>query len=361
MAEGNRRPLLWLLLLLVAALFAAIERSPIDPVAWDSPPAPALAGPLQPNLDLRRVEPVGAGLVRGPEDVELDALGRVYAGTEDGRIVRITRRPGAPDSAETFATTGGRPFGLHFDAGGRLIVCDGRRGLLAVDTQGAVETLATAAGGLPFGFADDLDIAADGRIYFSDASSRFGVDDYVLDLLEGRPHGRLLRHDPAAGTTEVLLDGLHFANGVALSPGGDYVLVNETWRYRVTRYWLAGPRAGQAEVFVDGLPGFPDGISRGEHGVYWLALFTVRQPTADFLHRHPPLKALVAQLPAALRPQPEPYGLVLEVDGQGRIRRSLHDPGGALLRQTSSAVERQGALWVGTLHGDFVGRLAGYR
>jgi sugar lactone lactonase YvrE len=356
MAKGTRRTLFWLLLL-VAALLAAIELSPVDPLAWEPPPAPPLAGVTAANVELRRVERVGEGMVRGPEDVELDAAGRVYAGTEDGRIVRLTRHPGGGETAETFARTGGRPFGLHFAAGGDLVVCDGRRGLLAVDPAGAVRVLATAAGGVPFGFADDLDIAADGRIYFSDASSRFGVDAYVLDLLEGRPHGRLLRHDPAAGTTEVLRDGLHFANGVALSPAEDYVLVAETWRYRVTRHWLTGPQAGTSEVFLDDLPGFPDGVSRGARGRFWLALFTVRKPRADFLHRHPPLKALVAQLPAALRPQPEPYGLVLEIDAQGRVLRSLHDPGGEVLRHTSSAVERQGALWIGTLHGNFVGRL----
>lgn len=351
-----RRALL-LLLLLVLACFAAVEMSPIDPVAWTAPPSPPLAGVTAPNLELRAVERWGEGMVRGPEDVEVDELGRVYAGTEDGRIVRLTRGAGGTEEAVTFARTGGRPLGLDFDPAGNLVVCDGRRGLLAVAPDGGVRTLATAAGGVPFGIADDVDVAAGGQIYFSDASSAFGLDDYMLDLLEGRPHGRLLRHDPASGDTAVLLDGLHFANGVALSRGEEFVLVNETWRYRVTRYWLAGPRAGRAEVFLDNLPGFPDGVAASGRGTFWIALFTVRKPVADRLHEHPPLKALVALLPDRLRPQPEPYGLVLEVDESGRVLRSLHDPGGEALRQTSSAVERRGALWLGTLHGDFVGRL----
>ena len=61
-------------------------------------------------------------------------------------------------------------------------------------------------------------------VYFSDASSKFQQNEYALDLLEGRPWGRLLVFDPVTGKTEVLLDGLYFANGVALSAKEDFVL-----------------------------------------------------------------------------------------------------------------------------------------
>lgn len=55
----------------------------------------------------------------------------------------------------------------------------------------------------------------------------------------------------------------------------DFVLVNETYRYRIVRYWLKGPKAGTHEVFIDNLPGFPDNISSNRKGTFWLALFTV--------------------------------------------------------------------------------------
>src|SRR5690606_20170232 len=118
---------------------------------------------------------------------------------------------------ETFVSTGGRPLGMDFDAGGNLIVADAYKGLLRIDPAGKIEVLASEAEGVPFAFTDDLDIASDGRIYFTDASSRFQQPDYLLDLLEGRPYGRLMVHDPASGQTEVLLKDLYFANGVALS------------------------------------------------------------------------------------------------------------------------------------------------
>ena len=45
-----------------------------------------------------------------------------------------------------------------------------------------------------------------------------------------------------------MLDRLMFANGVALGPGDEYVLVNETLAARITRYWVRGPKAGQSDT-----------------------------------------------------------------------------------------------------------------
>src|SRR6185437_2363233 len=101
---------------------------------------------------------------------------------------------------------------------------------------GEVTLLADGAGNEPLGFADDVTVARDGTVYFSDASTKFGPQEYLLDMLEGRPHGRLVRYDPATHKTEVLLPGMCFANGVALSQNEDFLLVNETYRFRILRY-----------------------------------------------------------------------------------------------------------------------------
>lgn len=341
------------LLLAAAGLWLALTPSPIDPLAWDAPAAPALDGVLAANDVLASAELLGRGQLAGPEDSAVDAQGRLYAGLHDGRIVRLD----AEGRPQTFADTGGRPLGMDFDAAGNLIVADAWKGLLSIDPQGGIRVLAREAGGVPFAFTDDLDIARDGRIYFSDASSRFHQPDYLLDLLEARPHGRLLRHDPASGRTEVLLDGLYFANGVALSQAEDFVLVNETYRYRISRYWLSGEKAGQHDIFIDNLPGLPDNLQGDRAGTFWVALPTPRKADADFLHRHPWLKAQLAKLPRALWPQPTPYGLVLALDEQGRILRSLHDPSGEHLRMITSAKPHGGHLYLGSLDNDRLGRL----
>ncbi len=360
-ARNPRRFRRWLLggaaaCLILVPLWLLVP-SPIDSVAVEEPPARALQGVLAPDEDLRSARPIAPGRLEGPEDVAIDAAGRLYVGTVDGRIVRIGRITLPPDGhevVETFADTGGRPLGVRFGPNGTLYVADGVKGLLAIDPTGGIRTLATAAGGVPFRFTDDLDVAADGKVYFSDASDRFGIDDYLYDLLEGRPRGRLLVWDPAAEAAgaRVLLDGLSFANGVALAGDGSFVLVNETYRYRVRRYWLDGPRKGTSEIFLDHLPGFPDNLTRDPAtGRFWIALFTVRNPAMAFLHPHPFLKDQLAKLPHFLWPKPAPYGLVLEVDERGTIVGAHHDPEGRVVPQVTSVEPRDGKLYLGSLHG----------
>jgi YD repeat-containing protein len=191
------KKLLGLLAALIAAvaIYLAVTPSPIDPLAWEAPVIPPMTGILEPNDTLMKAELLGRGQVHGPEDTAVDAQGLVYSGLHDGRIVRIN----ADGSVETFVDTQGRPLGMDFDAAGNLIVADAYKGLLSIDTQGQIKVLTTEAEGVPFKFTDDLDIARDGTIYFSDASSRFEQPDYLLDLLEARPHGRLLSYNPASG------------------------------------------------------------------------------------------------------------------------------------------------------------------
>ncbi|MEO4047365.1 SMP-30/gluconolactonase/LRE family protein [Pseudomonas sp. CAU 1711] len=335
-----------------AGTYLAVTPSPIDPLAWQPQPAPAMTGALEPNDALMKAELLALGQVQGPEDSAVDAQGRLYAGLHDGRVVRI-----AEDRVETFADTGGRPLGMDFDAAGNLILADAYKGLLRIDPQGQIEVLSTETDGLPFAFTDDLDIASDGRIYFTDASSRFQQPDYLLDLLEGRPHGRLMRFDPADGTTEVLLDDLYFANGVALSKDEDFVLVNETYRYRIQRYWLKGDKAGQSEVFADNLPGMPDNLQGDGAGTFWVALPTPRKGDADFLQNQPWLKAQLAKLPRALWPKPTLYGLAIALDEQGEIVQSLHDTSGSHLRMVTSVKPVGDYLYLGSLDNDRIGRL----
>lgn len=344
--------------LVVLGVLAAflIAPGPIDPAPYDPPEPPPMAGPLAPNELLRQAQRIAGGKVSGPEDVAVDGAGRIYGGTADGRIVRVTLGADGGESIETFATTGGRPLGLHFDAASNLVVADAVKGLLRIAPDGAVTPLTSAAEGLDFGFTDDLDIGSDGAIYFSDASSRFGHESYLYDLLEARPHGRLLRYDPASGTTEVLLRDLYFANGIALSADESFVLVNETYRYRITRYWLRGPAAGTSDVFADNLPGFPDGVSGNRRGTFWAALFTVRNPVMDRLHPSVFAKRQLAKLPRFLWPKPAPYGLVLALDETGRIVKSLQDTTGEHVSQVTSAEEADGFLYLGNLALDYMSR-----
>ena len=343
---------LFLALLVAAALYLVVTPSPIDPLAWQAPQAPLLTGVLEPNDSLMKAELLGRGQVHGPEDTAVDSQDRVYAGLHDGRIVRIEG-----ERVDTFVDTGGRPLGMDFDASGHLIVADAYKGLLRINPEGQIEVLSTEAEGVPFKFTDDLDIARDGTIYFSDASSRFEQPDYLLDLLEARPHGRLLSYNPATRETRVLLKDLYFANGVALSANEDFVLVNETYRYRITRYWLSGEKAGTHDIFIDNLPGLPDNLQGDRNGTFWVALPSPRKADADMLHRSPWAKAQLAKLPRAFWPKAVPYGFAIALNEQGEIIQSLHDTSGTHLRMITSVKPVGDYLYLGSLDNDRIGKL----
>ena len=325
---------------------------PISPARWTPLEAPPLTGVYAPNAALAGVERLEVGL--GPESVTVDGAEKVTCGLEDGSIVRWSICEG---TAETIVDIGGRPLGMGLDASGDLIVCDLYGRLLSVSQTGNIRGLVTEVGGEPLGLVNDLDIGSDGTIYFSESSTE--TTDTLLDLLEHRPHGRLLVYHPDTGEVEILLDGLYYANGVALSADGSFVLVVETTRYRVRRLWLSGLRRGEDEVFIDNLPGFPDGISCDEDGTFWLALMNPRNGFIDWALEHPRIRKVAARLPLAWFAGAAPrYGFVLGLDADGNVIHNLQDPSGDHYAGISSVIRKDGALYFGSLLESAIGRLS---
>jgi sugar lactone lactonase YvrE len=230
-----------------------------------------------------------------------------------------------------------------------LIIADAVRGLLSVNKDGLIRTLATEIDGIPFGFTDDVDIGPDGMIYFSDASEKFGIHDYRADLFEHRPHGKILSYDPVSEKLTLLLDGLYFANGVAVDPNGQFLLFNETYDYSVSKYWLQGPKTGSREKIFTNMPGFPDGISTGSKGIFWLAMYTPRNADADALAPKPFLRKIVFRLPLFMQPAPGRHGFVLGIDGNGNVIHNLQDPDLESYSPITSVEEENGVLYLGSL------------
>ena len=345
---------------LVLAAYLAFWPVPVQPVAWSAPPAPGYQGAHAANTRL-----AGLRLIRlpqgesGPEHVVLGRDGKLYAAMASGRILRMNADG---SESEVYADTGGRVLGFDFDAGGRLIAADAVKGLLAIGPDRRVTVLADQVDGDPIRYADAVVVAKNGKIYLSDASGRFAparwggtFEAAVLDIIEQRVTGRILEYDPATGKIRVVVRGLSFPNGVALSPDEQHLYVAETGRYRIWKVAVdaaeleAGSASPQARVLLDNLPGYPDNLMRGAEGRIWVGLSGPRSAKVDDMAGKPLLRALTLRLPRALWPLPVPYGHVFAFDDAGRVVADLQDPAGSY-PQTTGVTETADRLYIQNLH-----------
>jgi sugar lactone lactonase YvrE len=327
----------------------------INPAKWVPPKAPALVGAYAVNDHLTKVERMNIGSGVGPEDIAIDAQGRIYTGLNDGRIIRFQADESQPP--ETFAETGGRPLGLTFDASGNLLVADAHKGLLSIDIYGTITVLVSGFEGEPLLFANNLDIAADGTIYFSQSSTKFTLEQDMLDLLENQPNGRLYAYDPGSSETRLIHRHLYFANGVSISPDQSFLLVAESNHYRILRIWLEGSNKGKSETFIDNLPGFPDNIHHNGVDTFWVAIVSPRKPDIDRIYAMPFLRKMIVRLPPSMLPKATRVGFVLGLDQDGNVIHNLQDPSGKYA-QITTAREYGGYLYLGSIVEDAICRLA---
>ncbi len=358
-----KRLALTLLAIIVATVaWLALSPSPLHPVAWVSSPSSGYTGAYAPNARLASPTLISLGADVAPEHIVLGRDGLLYASVAGGRILRLQPDGSAP---QLFATTGGRVLGLDFDSAGNLIAADVFRGLLSITPQGTVSVLADSVDGTLIGFADAVIVARNGRIYFSDASTRFTTASLgaafdteaaaILDIVEHSATGRILEFDPATQRVRVVARGLCFANGVALSTDQQSLLVAETGASRI---WKIAVRASNldvstasplASVLLDQLPGMPDNLMRGLDGRIWVGLPEPRSPFLDTFAAWPMIRKIALRLPEALRPKGTPYGHALAFTEDGQVVDDLQDFSGAFPKVTS-ITETRDRLYLQTLN-----------
>ncbi len=273
-----------------------ISKVYVSPTYHGLAPAASTApgsGPFAQNDKLRDVTLIGLGRIEAPEDVILDRNDNLYAGSRHGDIMRFK----APDyqEMEVFAHIGGQPLGMAFDRKDNLYVCIGGMGLYRITPERKVEKVTDETNRSLYSvnddsrlrLADDLDIADDGRIFFSEATVRYEMDEWPVDGLEARGNGRIICYDPNTNTTRTVLRGLKFPNGICIASDGQSILFAETFGCSIKRYWFDGPKTGKVETVIDNLPGYPDNINLASDGNYWLAMVGMRSPALDLAWKMP--------------------------------------------------------------------------
>jgi sugar lactone lactonase YvrE len=354
----------FLLLSAVVIVSSLLKSCSLHPMAWTPAPKPAFAGVTTLNEKLSNIEKISLQGWYGPEDLVMDSAGNLYCGVHkteidfaDGRILKIT----PAGTVEEFYNAGSWVAGLHFDAQGNLIALSHKLGLISISPEKKVTVLANQdEKGNRFLIPNGMDIATNGKIYFSNTSdeSAYDISYGRKVVLEMKPIGGFYCYDPETKKVVTLIDGTYFGNGVVLSKDESFVLLTETTKYRVLRYWLKGEKEGQTEIFADNLPGFPNGISIREDGSFWLGFSTKRNDALDNIHPKPGMKRFVYALPNWLQPKPELFGMILNISPEGETLSALFDTTGMFTPETGAVKEFNGHLFIG---GDVVPYIAKYK
>ncbi|CAN0876698.1 Protein STRICTOSIDINE SYNTHASE-LIKE 10 [Linum grandiflorum] len=316
------------------------------------------------SQNLQKLE-LGGG-VDGPESIAFDCKGQgPYVGVSDGRILKWhsaqlrwlefaipshTRdRKGCDGSRDPkMEPKCGRPLGLKFNpVTCDLYIADAYLGLLVVGPEGGVarKLVTTSPEGLPFRFLNALDIhSATGIVYFTDSSIYFQRRNWILSIISLDRTGRVMSYDPRTNKLKVLMEGLGFPNGVALSKDNSFLLVAETSTLRILKLPLLNNN-NEIEVFAQ-LGRFPDNIKRNPRGDgFWVALNSGRG------------KIIV---PQGAKEEEEygddPVGVKLSEEGQ--VVKVLDGGGGDALDSVSEVLEDgNGYLWLGSAVHSFVARI----
>ena len=184
-------------LVLASATYLALWPVPIKAVRWSAPAAPGYTGAHAANDRLAGLKVIPLGGEEGPEHIVLAPDGKLYAAVASGNVLRMN-----PDGSaqEVFANTGGRVLGFDFDAAGQMIAADAVKGLLSISPERKVTLLTDKVGGDPIRYADAVVVAGNGKIYFSDASTRFAPARLGRHLRSRRAgHPGAGRHRPHPG------------------------------------------------------------------------------------------------------------------------------------------------------------------
>jgi sugar lactone lactonase YvrE len=340
-------------LLGLASAYLLLWPVPVDPVSWQAPIDRGYVDPFATNNLLKSASGIDLADFEGPEDATLGADGRIYVTTSDGTILQVQNH-----NVSEFANVGGRPLGIETDQDGSLLVANAHSGLQRVASDGSITTLLDSIDQRPLENANNLGIGPDGIIYFSQSSSKFTAADFggsyqasLLDILEHAGHGNVYAFDPASGSVRRLITGLNYANGVAVSEDGSFLLLAETSHYRILKHWLTGDLKGSTEVLIDNLPGFPDNIKNGMNGRFWIGFTAPRNAVVDRFSDQPLLRKVIQRLPASIRPKAIPFSHVIAINGNGEVLMNLHDPA-ARFPTLTGVLETRDILYLTTLFGN---------
>jgi gluconolactonase len=190
---------------------------------------------------------------------------------------RIMRWDEASGHVSVFRSPSQNANGNTIDREGRLITCEQlTRRIARTEHDGSITVVADRIEGMRFNSPNDVIVASDGAIWFTDPT--YGIDsDY-----EGRRaaseigQSRLYRVDPTDASVRVAGDDFVQPNGLALSPDEHRLYVSDTGRTHIedgpAHIRVFEVNAGKltgGDVFAECPAGLFDGLRVDEVGNVW--------------------------------------------------------------------------------------------
>jgi len=358
--------------------------------------------------------------MKGPETIVFGNDGTLYILTEDAFLVQLTDMQTSKENGVIVNATAtvvrdlgpGRPLGGKFvptsaatqsknkqqqqQQRNTLYIADTLLGLTRIqnvlDPKSKLEIVVRSVTDDEEGIASPLRYTNDvaigpktGRVFFTDSTQIAPDQDHrtprkwdtlyasKMDLMRGKPTGRLLQYDPATDETTILARNLHFANGVAVDKDETYVLVAETFGIHLHRYNLKDATLTTV-VSSAQLPGYLDGVdcswdttahtkkNSGGGNKCYAVMISAIVPLHKLLNALPGplsqfLRNVVMMLPRFLAPPVQKFGGVVELDPARPEQppRLFLDPVGKDISGMTGVTVHQGKLYLGSLKNDYVG------
>ncbi|CAB3409932.1 unnamed protein product [Caenorhabditis bovis] len=384
---------------LIASLFLThlIVESIIDAVSYDLGDPLPRNGVLEKNDRLAKAEILMDGKVYGPECLTVHPeTGLVYTGLKTGLIVEIDLELREPkitkavslitleycDGSYQAAPRCGRPLGVRFNDHGELVVLDAYFGVYVIDF-GTEKTMRVLASGdlplndetAPIRYINDFDFLPDGRIILSESSTKFDDRDFIYELFEHRPNGRLLIYDPRKKTVRVLKDKIYFPNGVQVAvekgAGKDddvRVFYSEMGMTRIMTIWVPtdpySKKKIRTKVLIDHLPGYPDNIRLSKSGHLFVPMPVQRTSFDRYIEKYAAARSFFTKV---ISPQlfnsasvwmakGEPTILKVDIE-TGKIIDSWSDTTGRIYDISTVVEDLKGRMLLGSDTNGYIARL----
>lgn len=255
-----------------------MEFSPLAADRWAGAPAhypdpalrahdPRFAAMLLHNAAVERIA-TGYRWVEGPVWFG-DHRCLIWSDIPNDQMLRWDEQSGA---VTVFRSPAANANGNTRDRQGRLVTCEHlTRRVTRTELDGSITILADSFDGKPLNAPNDVVVASDGAVWFSDPG--YGsMSDY-----EGRKAPLQLptviyRLDPETGVAAPVVTGLEGPNGLCFSPDEALLYVVDSGATRsIHVYPVSGARIGTGRVFADMNPGSSDGIRCDAAGNLWSA------------------------------------------------------------------------------------------